>query len=91
MSPIYDLDESTIFGPVKLRINGKEYTVPDVDKKEFQRISEIPDPYEQFAAWAQVPLKEVEGLGMRKIAAALRIIAKELLGPAMAEFKPKKD
>ena len=91
--PTYDLDEkgaSTLFDPLKIKIGGKELTIPDVDRKEFEKITDVTNGYEQLALWAHVSVKEIESLPMRKVAAALTIIAKELLGPAAGNFTPKK-
>ena len=89
--PIYDLDEeSTLFEPLKIKIDGKELTIEDVDRKGFDAITDIKDPYEQLARWAKVDVKEVEKMKMKKVAGALKIIAKEILGPAAGAFAPKK-
>lgn len=89
--PIYDLDEkSTLFEPLKIKLGGKELTIPDVDRKEFEKITEIVDGYEQLALWAHVPVKELEHIPFKKVAAALKIISRELLGPAVGNFTPKK-
>jgi len=89
--PIYDLDEeSTLFEPLKIKVGGKELVIEDVAMKEFDKISAIKDPYEQLASWAKVDVKEVEQITMKKIAAALKIIAKEILGPSATSFTPKK-
>ncbi len=91
--PKYDLDakdSATLFEPLKIKIGGKDLTIPDVDRKEFERITDITNGYEQLAQWAHVPVKEISAMPMRKVAAALTIIAKELLGPAAINFLPKK-
>lgn len=91
--PIYDLDEkevSTLFEPLKIKVGGKELTIPDVDRKEFEKITDVTHGYEQLALWAHVPVKELEHIPMKKVAAALKIITKELLGPAVGSFTPKK-
>ena len=75
---------------LKIKIGGKELTIPDVDKKEFEKITEVTNGFEQLALWAHIPVKEIEQLPMKKVAAALSIIAKELLGPAIGNFVPKK-
>ena len=76
--PIYDLDEeSTIFDPLKIKLGGKELIIPDVDRKEFEKITDVTNGYEQLALWAHVPVKEINKLPMRKVAAAINIIAKE--------------
>jgi len=88
--PTYDLEENTLFEPLKIKVGGKELVIPDVDRKEFERIADIKDPYEQLAQWAKVDLKEVEQIKMKRVAAALKIIAKEFMGPAIGSFTPKK-
>ncbi len=89
--PTYDLDEEgTLFEPLKIKIGGKELTIEDVNRKEFERITDIIDPCEQLAAWAKVPLKEIEALPIRKVAGSLTIIGKELLGPPAKALVPKK-
>ena len=89
--PTYDLDEkNTLFEPLKIKLGGKDLIIEDVDRKEFDKIAEITNGYEQLAAWAKVDIKEINQIPMRKVAAALSIIAKELLGPAVGNFTPKK-
>ena len=89
--PLYDLDEkSTLFEPLKIKVGGKELMIEDVDRKEYDKITEITDGYEQLALWAKVPVKEIESIQFKKVAAALKIIARELLGPAVGSFTPKK-
>ena len=91
--PIYDLDDktvSTLFEPLKIKVGGKELTIPDVDRKEFERITEITNGYEQLALWAHVNVTEINSISMQKVAVALKIITKELLGPAIGNFAPKK-
>ena len=89
--PLYDLDEkSTLFEPLKIKIGGKDLTIPDVDRKEFDKITSITDPYEQLASWAHVPVNEIEQIPMKKVASALKIIGREILGPAVGNFTPKK-
>lgn len=90
--PIYDLDaDNTLFEPLKLKVGGVELTIPDVDRKEFDKITEVRDPYEQLAQWGKVKVSVVEKIPMKKVAAALKIIGKEFLGPAIGSFAPKKD
>ena len=89
--PIYDLDEeSTLFEPLKIKVGGKELIIIDVARKEFEKIADLKDPCEQLARWAKVDVKEIEEISMKKVAAALKIIAKEFLGPSAADFTPKK-
>ena len=89
--PTYDLDEeSTLFEPLKIRLDGKKLVIEDVARKEFEKIADIKDPLEQLARWAKVDVKEIEEISMKKVAAALKIIAKEFLGPAAGAFVPKK-
>ena len=89
--PTYDLDEeSTLFEPLKIKVGGKELIIEDVARKEFDRIADIADPHEQLAGWAKVKVKELEQVPMRKVAAAINIIAREFLGPAARNFTPKK-
>jgi len=89
--PTYDLDEeSTLFEPLKIKVGGKELVIEDVARKEFEKIADIKDPLEQLARWAKVEVKEIEEISMKKVAAALTIIAKEFLGPAARDFTPKK-
>ena len=89
--PTYDLDEEgTLFEPLKIKLGGKELVIEDVARKEFEKIADITDPCEQLAAWAKVDKKEIESIPMKKIAAALKIVAKEFLGPPPAAFVPKK-
>jgi len=87
----YDLDENnSIFEPLKIKIEGIELVIKDRDRAEYDRIAEIPNPYEQLAAWAEIDVKKLEHIKSKKIAAALRIIAIDFIGPALASFKPKK-
>ena len=89
--PIYDLDEeSTLFEPLKIKLDGKELTIKDVARKEFDKKAAIKDPYEQLASWAEVDIKEVEQITMKKVSGALTIIAKEFVGPVAGNFTPKK-
>ena len=89
--PTYDLDEqSTLFEPLRIKIGGKELIIPDVVRKEFERKADITDPHEQLAAWANINVKEINQIPMRKVAAAINIIAREFLGPAVHNFTPKK-
>lgn len=89
--PIYDLDEEkTAFEPLKIKLDDKVLVIEDVDKKEFDVITEIKDPHEQLAAWAKIDVKELEQIKMQKVAVALKIIGRELLGPAVGNFTPKK-
>lgn len=89
--PTYDLDEkSTLFEPLKIKIGGKDLIIPDVDRKEFDRITAVTNGFEQLALWAHVDAKEINDLPFKKVAAALNIITKELLGPAAGNFTPKK-
>jgi hypothetical protein len=89
--PTYDLDEeSTLFEPLKIKVGGKELIIKDVARKEFEKIADINLPCEQLARWANVDVKEIEEISMKKVAAALTIIAKEFLGPAARDFTPKK-
>jgi len=89
--PTYDLDEeSTLFEPLNIKVGGKELIITDVARKEFEKIAAITDPCEQLARWAKVEMKEIEEIPMKKVAAALKIIAKEFLGPAAGSFTPKK-
>lgn len=90
--PIYNLDDDkSAFDDVKITMDGITLTIPDVGKKEFDRISSIAEPYEQLAAWAGVPVKDILKLRMRRVAAALNIIAKEFIKPALGEYTPKKE
>jgi len=87
----YDLDEdNSIFEPLKIKIDGIELVINDRDRKEYDRIANIPNPYDQLAAWAEISVKKIEHIKSKKIAAALRIIAIDFVGPALASFKPKK-
>lgn len=89
--PTYDLDEEgTLFEPLKIKLGGVELVIDDVNRKEFDKIAEITDPYEQLARWAKIDLKVVENIPMKKVASALKIIGKEILGPAAGAFTPKK-
>ncbi len=89
--PTYDLDEeSTVFELLKIKVGGKDLTIRDVDRKEYDKITNIDDPYEQLACWAKVPVKELELISFKKLAAALKIIGRDLLGPAVGNFAPKK-
>lgn len=89
--PTYDLDEeNTLFEPLKIKLDGKELTIKDVGRKEFEKIAAIKDPYEQLAAWANVKAEEVEQITMKKVSGALTIIAKEFVGPVAGNFIPKK-
>jgi len=89
--PTYDLDEeSTLFEDLKIKVGGKELVIPDRLRKEFDKIADIKDPVEQLAAWANVSVKELEQVPMRKIAGAINIIAKEFMGPSALRFVPKK-
>jgi len=91
--PTYDLDDKsigTLFEPLKIKVGGMELTIPDVDRKEFEKITDVVDGYEQLALWAKIPVKEIEKIPFRKVAVALKIITRELLGPAVGSFAPKK-
>lgn len=89
--PKYDLDEeSTLFEPLKIKLAGVELTIEDVARKEFVKITDITDPYEQLARWAKVKLEVIEKIPMKKVAGALKIIGKEFLGPAADALTPKK-
>ena len=89
--PIYDLDEeSTLFEPLKIKLGGKELIIEDVGRKEFDKIAAMTDPYEQLAYWAKVKVEELEQIPMKKVSAALKIIGKEILGPAAGTYTPKK-
>lgn len=89
--PTYDLDEEgTLFEPLKIKLAGIELTIEDVGRKEFERITDLTDPYEQLANWAKINLKKIEQIPMKKVSAALKIIGKEILGPAAGAFVPKK-
>ena len=89
--PTYDLDEEgTLFEPLKIKLAGKELVIEDVARKEFEKIIDITDPGEQLARWAKVDKKEIDSIPMKKIAAALKIIGKEFLGPSAGAFVPKK-
>lgn len=87
--PIYELDkEKSLSEPIVIVIEGKKLTIKDCGKKDFDKISTIGDPHEQLAAWARIPKKDAEKFPMRKVAAALRIIAKELLTGITADIIP---
>jgi len=89
--PTYDLDEeSTLFEPLKIKVDGVELVIEDVARKEFDRIADIKDPHEQLAAWAKIDVKKLEHVKMRKVSGAINIIAREFLGPAAGKFTPKK-
>ncbi len=89
--PTYDLDEqSTLFEPLKIKVGGKELIIKDVARKEFDRKADITDPCMQLAAWADVDVKEIEQISMRKVAGAINLIAREFQGPAAYKFTPKK-
>ena len=89
--PIYDLDEeSTLFEPLKIKLDGKELVIKDVARKEFDKKAAIKDPYEQLASWANVDVEVVEKITMKKVSGALTIIAKEFVGPVAGNFTPKK-
>jgi len=89
--PIYDLDEEkTAFEPLKIKIDDKVLVIKDVDRKEWDKITEIIDPYEQLAKWAGVDIKEIEQIKMKKVSVALKIIGRDILGPAVGSFTPKK-
>ena len=89
--PTYDLDEEgTLFEPLKIKVGGKELIIKDVVRKEFDKKADIKDPCEQLAAWANVDVKELEQIPMRKVAGAINIIAREFQGPAAYKFTPKK-
>lgn len=88
----YDLDEdNSIFDePLKIKVEGVELIIKDRDRREFDRISMIENAYEQLAEWAEIKVKEIEHVKSKKVAAALRVIAVDFIGPALANFKPKK-
>ena len=89
--PTYDLDEEgTLFEPLKIKLDGIELIIEDVDRKEFDKIADITDPHEQLAGWAKIEVKKLEQIKMKKVATALKIIAREFLGPAAGNFTPKK-
>ena len=89
--PTYDLDEeSTLFEPLKIKVGGKELVIPDRLRKEFDRIADINDPHKQLAAWANIKVEELEQIPMRKVAAAINVIAREFMGPSALHFTPKK-
>jgi len=89
--PIYDLDEeSTLFEDLKIKVGGKELVIPDRLRKEFDRIADINDPHKQLAAWANIKVEELEQIPMRKVAAAINVIAREFMGPSALHFTPKK-
>ena len=89
--PTYDLDEeSTLFEDLKIKVGGKELVIPDRLRKEFDRIADINDPHKQLAAWANIKVEELEQIPMRKVAAAINVIAREFMGPSALNFKPKK-
>ena len=88
--PTYDLTDESLFEPLKLKLDGVELVIEDVVRKEFDKIIEEMDPYIQLARWAKVDVKVVEGLKMKKVAVALKIIGKDFLGPAVGSFTPKK-
>lgn len=89
--PTYDLDSNeSLFEPLKLIVDGIELTIPDVDRKEFDKITEIKDPYDQLARWANVDVKVLEKVKMKKVSAALKFIGRDFLGPAIGSFAPKK-
>lgn len=78
--PTYDLDEeSTLFEPLKIKLGGIELTIKDVARKEFDKIANITDPYEQLAQWAGEKLEVIDKIPMKKVSAALKIIGKEIL------------
>jgi len=89
--PTYDLDEeSTLFEPLKIKVGGKELIIKDVVRKEFDRIADIMDPHTQLAGWANVSVKEIEQIPMKKVGAAINLIAREFRGPSASSFTPKK-
>jgi len=89
--PTYDLDEeSTLFEDLKIKVGGKELVIPDRLRKEFDRIADINDPHKQLAAWANIKVEELEQIPMRKVAAAINVIAREFMGPSALHFTPKK-
>lgn len=89
--PYYNIDEDdSVFEPLKIKVGGVELVVEDIAKKEFDKISEIKDPYEQLAKLANVTVGKVEHIRMKRISAVLKIISKEFLGPAAGSFTPKK-
>jgi len=90
--PIYDLDDKgdTLFEPLKIKVGGMELIVEDFSRKEVDAILELKDPYAQVAAWTKTDVKEIHKLTMRQIAACLKIIIKEIFGPAVGNFIPKK-
>lgn len=87
--PKYNLDkEKSLSEPLKIVISGKELVIKDVGKKDFDKFSSIGDPHEQLAAWAGIPKKDAEKFSMRKVAAALKIIAKEFVAGVGMDFVP---
>ena len=90
------LSGSTYLGHIDIRKkDGTNYpgwpkVITDARDLYSARIADINDPHEQLAGWANIKVKEIEQIPMRKVAAAINIIAKEFMGPSAINFTPKK-
>jgi len=67
------------FGDTIIKIDSLKLIIKDRTAKEWEEISSIPDPVVQLAAWADIDPKLLENISYKKIAAALKIIARGIL------------
>ena len=76
----YDLNEmKEEFGDTIIKIGPLKLVIRDRTAKEWGELAAIPDPVIQLAAWAEIDPKLLENESMKKIGAALKIIARGIL------------
>lgn len=72
------------FGDMIIKIDALKLIIKDRTSKEWDEIASIPDPVVQLATWANIDPKLLENISMKKIAVALKIIARSILDVQVA-------
>lgn len=74
--------ESSIFSPIKIKLNGKEFEIPKVPYKTLKKLqSGQIDADAQLALLTGLKVEEIGEFDAREIAYALRKIVRELMNP----------
>jgi len=86
----YDLNDiKEEFGDTIIKIDNLKLIIKDRTAKEWDEVSSIPDPVVQLAMWADIDPKLLENISMKKIAAALKIIARGIIDSQEAVVEAK--
>jgi hypothetical protein len=78
------------FADTIIKIDDLTLKIRDRTAKEWDALTEIADPVEQLAAWAEIDPKLLQNVSMKKIASALKIIARGMIDVQAVPVKGKK-